>query len=508
MASSEPERLRRGVDMSRWINGLVEAAIEADLIQSRDRTYARNRLLDLLNETPADEVASGSIVHLLDRLIDGAVETGMIEDFVAEREILGARLMDVFVPSPSVIEQVFYQKYNEDKQAATNYFYTLSENSNYIQTERIKKNISYKVETAYGAIDMTINMSKPEKDPKEIARQKQSGASGAGYPTCLLCVENEGYAGRLDHPARTNHRIVPLELGGENWYLQYSPYVYYNEHCILLSEEHRDMVIDRGTFTRLLDFVGKFPHYFAGSNADLPIVGGSILSHDHYQGGQYTFTMADAKERETFVFEEYPSITGASLQWPLSVIRLKGKVQADLVACATHILETWRGYSDQENDILAETDAPHNTVTPIARMRDEVYELDLVLRNNRTTDEHPLGIFHPHADIHHIKRENIGLIEVMGLAVLPARLKEELEAVISFVETGSATVVPMHQAWAEELRDRYDGKEDARAFVYEAVGHKFVRGLEDCGVFKLTATGDAGLRRFIKVCQPAQETAQ
>lgn len=492
--------------MSRGINGLVDAAIDAEMITVRDRIYAKNRLLDLLKETPSNEFVSGSIVQLLNHLVERAVDDGLIEDYVAEREMLGAKLMDVFVPNPSVVEQTFYAKYREDKQAATDYFYKLSEDSNYIQTERIKKNISYKVSTKYGEVDITINMSKPEKDPKEIARQKRAGTSETHYPSCLLCVENEGYVGRLDHPARTNHRVIPLELGRESWYLQYSPYVYYNEHCILLSEEHRDMVIDDGTFIRLLDFVSQFPHYFAGSNADLPIVGGSILSHDHYQGGCYTFTMADAKERESFTFMGYPSVIGTSLLWPLSVIRLKGTDRTELVSCATHILETWRRYSDPVNDILAETDAQHNTITPIARMRDGFYELDLVLRNNRTTEDHPLGIFHPHADIHHIKRENIGLIEVMGLAVLPARLKEELESVIAFVESGTHQVASVHRLWAEELRSRYDGITEARVLVYEAVGEKFVRGLEDCGVFKLTDVGDAGLRRFVETCQPVQKT--
>lgn len=485
--------------MNEHINGLIEEAVRHQLITPRDAIYCRNRLLDLLQvKTLATGRADGTIPELLEGITEEAAANGMIADFLEEKEILAAKVMDVFVSKPSDIEETFRATYHDDPSAATSYFYQLSQASNYIQTARIAKNISYQIDTDYGELDITINMSKPEKDPAEIARQKQlKPASGEeGYPKCLLCVENEGYAGRLDHPARSNHRVIPLTLGGEPWYFQYSPYVYYNEHCILLSEEHRDMVIDRGTFERLLDFVEQFPHYFAGSNADLPIVGGSILSHDHYQGGRYDFAMARAEELFPLQLAAFPSVEAVYLKWPLSVIRLRATSKDALTTAASHVLGQWRSYSDEALGIQAVTDQPHNSITPIARKRGEQFELDLVLRNNRTTAEHPLGLFHPHEDVHHIKRENIGLIEVMGLAVLPARLESELQEVIRFLEGKDFEIAPMHQEWAKALKRSLTG--DARAHVRQAVGEKFLKGLEDCSVYKQDEGGYAGVIRFVE----------
>lgn len=487
--------------MSALVNGLVAATRRSGLIQERDVIYVKNRLLAMTGATPSDETTNGRIPELVDRLVDEAVRNGLTEDGRSQRDRFAADMMDQFMPRPSEVERVFYDKYATDPVMATDYFYRLSTDSNYIQTERTKQNISYQVDTRYGMVDITINVSKPEKDPKEIAQQKSVKKEGAPYPKCLLCVENEGYEGRLDHPARANHRLVPLELGGEEWYMQYSPYVYYDEHCILLSGEHRDMRIDRSSFVRLLDFVEKFPHYFAGSNADLPIVGGSILSHDHYQAGRYTFAMAEARETGRFSFEEFRDVSGHTLLWPLSVIRLRSQNQNSLVACADRVLSTWRNYSDEACHILAHTDAPHNTITPIARKKGEFFELDLVLRNNRTTSEHPLGLFHPHADVHHIKRENIGLIEVMGLAVLPARLQAEMDEVKRFIVGETDNVQDLHQDWACELKRAYDGRENIERFIEMAVAEKFVKGLEDCGVFKLDENGQRGLQRFIQVIQ-------
>ncbi|WP_138858875.1 UDP-glucose--hexose-1-phosphate uridylyltransferase [Exiguobacterium mexicanum] len=484
--------------MNTYIEGLIDEAKRQELITSRDVVYCRNRLFELLGVTWADvSRTDGTIPELLNHITEEAVRQNLIEDFLETKEILVAKVMDVFLPKPSDLEYVFQLKYFDEPKKATGYFYHLSQASNYIQTARIAKNISYQVATSYGELDITINMSKPEKDPAEIARQKllQPTAGAGDYPKCLLCVENEGYAGRLDHPARTNHRVVPIRLGGQPWYFQYSPYVYYNEHCILLSEEHRDMVIDEGAFERLLDFVDKFPHYFAGSNADLPIVGGSILSHDHYQGGRYDFAMARAEELFSLELKAFPSIEATYLKWPLSVIRLRGMEKEQLIEAATLVLAHWRVYSDEVLDILAVTDQPHNTITPIARRRGDAFELDLVLRNNRTTEEHPMGLFHPHEDVHHIKRENIGLIEVMGLAVLPARLKAELREVIHYVEGRPATIELMHQAWADSLKQI--ATHDVETLVYEQVGQKFLKGLEDCGVYKQDEIGYDGVKRFI-----------
>ncbi|WP_046175557.1 UDP-glucose--hexose-1-phosphate uridylyltransferase [Domibacillus indicus] len=486
-----------------YIEELISKAQTAGLIEKRDHVYTRNRLLALLEENnfeqPDGEKTEISIPDLAEKITEYAVGKGIVQPFLEDKEMFAADLMNVFISKPSEIAREFWENYQSSPQQATDFFYNMSRNSNYIQTKRIAKNISYKASTDYGEIDITINLSKPEKDPAEIARAKLRPEPETNYPKCLLCVENEGYEGHANHPARANHRIIPVELGGEEWFLQYSPYLYYNEHCILLSGEHRDMKIDREGFERLLDFVSQFPHYFAGSNADLPIVGGSILTHDHYQGGRYEFAMAKAREDLSFSMERFPAVEGVTLYWPMSVIRLKSEDRNELAAAADYILNSWKTFDDKACDIYSFTGSTrHNTITPIARKRGSVYELDLVLRNNRTTEEHPLGLFHPHADIHHIKRENIGLIEVMGLAVLPSRLKEELSEVAAFVADGSGKVKEEHLKWAEELRKAYDGQENADEFVRQAVAAKFLRGLEDCGVFKQTVEGRAGFARFLK----------
>ncbi|WP_046179556.1 UDP-glucose--hexose-1-phosphate uridylyltransferase [Domibacillus tundrae] len=486
-----------------YVEELIYKAQKAGLIEKRDHMYTRNQLLALLKRDdftePVKDVSDLSIPDLVEGLTDDAIERGIVQPFLEDKEIFAADIMNIFVSKPSQIADMFWESYQASPQQATDFFYNMSKSSNYIQTKRIAKNVSYKASTDYGEIDITINLSKPEKDPAEIARAKLRPEPETNYPKCLLCVENEGYEGHANHPARANHRIIPAALSGEEWFLQYSPYLYYNEHCILLSGEHRDMKIDRAGFDRLLDFVRQFPHYFAGSNADLPIVGGSILTHDHYQGGRYEFAMARAREDMSFSMEHFPTVEGVTLYWPMSVIRLKSEDQSELAAAADHVLTSWKTHDDEACGIESFTgETRHNTVTPIARKRGSLYELDLVLRNNRTTDEHPLGLFHPHADIHHIKRENIGLIEVMGLAVLPARLKEDLAAVKAFVSGGIGQVKEEHQEWAEELRSVYDGQENAEEFVRQAVAAKFLRGLEDCGVFKQTKEGKAGFVRFLE----------
>ena len=471
--------------------GLIQQAFEAKLIEIADLNYVRNKVIHLLQleafSEEAIEPVKDTIPNLLENIIAYAVEQDIIADVLDEKEILSANIMDCFVSRPSVINAIFNQKYNESPVEATDYYYNLSVNSNYIQMNRIQKNISYKVDTTYGEMDITINLSKPEKDPEQIKRERTIKQT-YNYPKCLLCKENEGYTGRTGHPARANHRIVTVPLIGENWYLQYSPYVYYNEHSILLSEEHRDMKIDKNTFERLLQFTNKFPHYFIGSNADLPIVGGSILSHDHYQAGRYEFAMTRAADAFSFTLNAFPEMEASVIKWPMSVIRLKGTNLEVLVLAADHILQTWRNYSDELADIIAFTDdIPHNTITPIARNRDGIYEIDLVLRNNRTTDEHPLGIFHPHADVHHIKKENIGLIEVMGLAVLPPRLKDELAEIGAYLQGNTSNVEAYHQEWANELKVTYGSIADfnqAEAILHQELGKKFVQVLEDAGVMK------------------------
>lgn len=482
---------------------LIDQAIQAALINERDRVYCRNQILGMLNmdffiESNQDQT-NKSIPGLLNDILEYAIENEVIADVLDEKEVFCANIMNCFLSKPSEISDKFYQLYQKGPEEATNYFYQLSKDSNYIQTERIAKNIHYQTTTKYGDLDITINLSKPEKDPEQIKRERQMKQT-INYPKCLLCAENEGYVGRTGHPARSNHRIIGLELADEDWFFQYSPYVYYNEHSIVFSKEHRPMTITKGTFERLTSFVEQFPHYFVGSNADLPIVGGSILSHDHYQAGNYTFAMTKAEDEFTFDLEQYPDIQAAVVRWPMSVIRLRSENRTSLVDAADLILKNWRAYSDSSVDILAYTeDTPHNTITPIARMRDGNFELDLVLRNNRTSEKHPDGIFHPHQDVHHIKKENIGLIEVMGLAVLPPRLKEELEAVQAFLVDGKTNVEEYHQVWANDIKHKYKDitKTNVESIVHDELGKKFVTVLEDSGVFKSNSRGKAAFKRFL-----------
>ncbi|WP_087974250.1 UDP-glucose--hexose-1-phosphate uridylyltransferase [Oceanobacillus rekensis] len=483
------------------IAGLIQQGIEVKLIEPKDTIYVQNQVMNLLHlESFPDNVDSStadSIPNILEKIIDYAIAYHVIDDVFDDKEILSANIMNCFVARPSVVEATFNKKYKQSPVAATDYFYNLSKNSNYIQLNRIRKNISFKADTAYGQMDITINLSKPEKDPEQIKREREMKQTG-NYPNCLLCIENEGYAGRTGYPARSNHRIIKVPLLDENWYLQYSPYVYYNEHSILLAENHRNMKIDKHTFARLLTFTEKFPHYMIGSNADLPIVGGSILSHDHYQAGRYEFAMANAEQAFSFSLSSYPEIDATVLKWPLSVIRLKGNTIDSITTAADHILQTWKRYSDEHSNIIAFTDqTPHNTITPIARNRDGVFELDLVLRNNRTSEEHPQGIFHPHEDVHHIKKENIGLIEVMGLAVLPPRLKDELADIKKYLMDDPSAIETHHLAWAEWMKQKYGTVTDPKqvdTILQEELGKKFVKVLEDAGVFKERAA----FERFIE----------
>ncbi|WP_026907155.1 UDP-glucose--hexose-1-phosphate uridylyltransferase [Paucisalibacillus globulus] len=471
---------------------LIHQAKEEGLIDEMDKVYCRNRIMSLLEIVDYPDISvpptRETIPDILERIILCAIEKGIIQDVFDDKEILSATIMDCLMPRPSEVNRSFYEKYKESPKAATDYFYRLSKGSNYIQMNQIKKNISFKTETTYGLMDITINLSKPEKDPEQIKREKAMKHSGLTYPKCLLCIENEGYSGRTGHPARANHRIIKVPLGKENWYLQYSPFVYYNEHCIILSENHRDMKIDRLSFERLLAFTDQFPHYFVGSNADLPIVGGSILSHDHYQGGRYEFAMMKAEDAFTFDLPAFPMMEASVLKWPMSVIRLQGSNADSMIEAADFILNKWKNYSDEAANIVAYSqDTPHNTITPIARKQNGKFELNLVLRNNRTSDEHPLGIFHPHADVHHIKKENIGLIEVMGLAVFPPRLKNELEEIKNFILNQPSHIEDYHLEWATEIKERYPSIThaiEAEEIIQQELGKKFVRILEDAGVFK------------------------
>lgn len=483
------------------LEGLVQAAIDRQLIEPADHIYSRNQVMHLLKldafPERLAEITTGEIPDLLGKLVDYAIHQQIIHDVFDEKEMLAADIMNCFVARPSVIRSIFHNKVRNSPDAATDYFYQLSQNSNYIQMNRIQKNIHFKADTTYGEMDITINLSKPEKDPEQIKRERELKQTVA-YPRCPLCVENEGYAGRTGHPARSNHRVIPVDLLDENWYLQYSPYVYYNEHCIVLAEKHRPMKIDKNTFQRLIQFTTKFPHYFLGSNADLPIVGGSILSHDHYQGGRYEFAMTKATEAFRFQLQSFDQVTASVLNWPLSVIRLTSVDAEPLLGAADHVLQTWRTYTDSRANIEAYSgDTPHNTITPIARMRDGKHELDLVLRNNRISDEHPLGIFHPHADVQHIKKENIGLIEVMGLAVLPARLKDELRGIRQYLLGGDIIhVAAYHQDWAQKLKHTYGtikSSVQADTILQTELAKKFSRVLEDAGVFK----NKSAFERFI-----------
>lgn len=492
------------MDVFPIIEQLIDEATKRSLIEKEDQVYVRNQIIQQLNiDTFPESVAKSdfdSIPDLLDNLVEYAIEKNIIENVFDDKEIFKANIMNCFIARPSVVNQLFNEKYNKSPEKATTYFYELSKNSNYIQTKQVKKNIQFEVDTTYGPLDLTINLSKPEKDPEQIKREKEAKQDNS-YPPCVLCIENEGYAGRIGYPARSNHRIIKIPLLGENWYLQYSPYVYYDEHSILLSEEHRDMKIDRNVFERLLAFLEKFPHYFIGSNADLPIVGGSILSHDHYQAGRYQFPMTDAKALHGFTMSNHENVSCSILKWPLSVIRLSGKNQADIVDAADDIFNKWVHYNDDEANIKAFTgDIQHNTITPIARIREDLFELDLVLRNNRTSAQFPAGIFHPHEDVHHIKKENIGLIEVMGLAILPARLKEEVMEVSHFLLDKANHIAPYHVDWANQMKEKYSSQlneETVMDILYKEIGYKFAKALEDAGVFKQTEDGLKSFKKFI-----------
>lgn len=489
------------------IKKLVAYGIQTGLTPECERIYTTNLLLDIFHEDNYEDpdIPAGNIElePVLKALLDEAVKRDIIEDSIVYRDLLDTKIMNCLLPRPAQIQQVFQEKYSISPEAATDYYYGLSQNSDYIRRYRVKKDMKWKVGSPYGEIDITINLSKPEKDPKAIAAAKNAKASS--YPSCQLCMENEGYAGRANHPARENHRIIPITINGSQWGFQYSPYVYYNEHCIVFNGRHVPMKIDRSAFRKLFDFIKLFPHYFLGSNADLPIVGGSILSHDHFQGGNYTFAMAKAPIEQEVSVPGYEDVTAGIVKWPLSVLRIRSTDETRLIDLADHILKNWRGYTDADAFIYAETDGePHNTITPIARKVGEVYELDLALRNNITTDEHPLGVYHPHAQYHHIKKENIGLIEVMGLAVLPARLKEELEILADYIINGqdirSNEKIEKHADWVEEFLPKYDSvtRENIMDILKEEVGIVFTHVLEDAGVYKCTPEGREAFLRFIR----------
>lgn len=489
------------------ISRLLEYGLQRGLIAPEDKAYAANRMLALLGlrefEPQPVEEELHTPVEPLERLCQFAAEAGLIEPDTRDgRDQFDTELMNCLMPRPSQVVREFYSLYEKDKQAATDYYYQLARSSNYIRVDRIEKDRMWTAPTPYGDLVITINLSKPEKDPKAIAAAKNAPQSG--YPKCALCRENEGYLGSANQAARGNHRLIPLELGGEPWFLQYSPYVYYNEHCIVLSHEHRPMKVSRRSISRLLEFVTFLPHYFVGSNADLPIVGGSILTHDHFQGGRYEFPMAKAPIREKVCFPGFEDVEAGIVHWPMSVIRLRGKEAQRLVDLADKILTAWREYSDESAEILAYTEGtPHNTITPIARRRGEDYELDLVLRNNRTTPEHPLGLFHPHAEYHHIKKENIGLIEVMGLAILPPRLLTEtglleqaLKDPAQAQEIMARPEMEKHQAWYEELKAAGAGEGDTQRAIQESIGVIFGKILGNAGVYKDTEEGREAFRRF------------
>lgn len=508
---------------------LTEYGLATGLVAPEDERYTVNRLLELFQlEELEDEVLAAhakkprmtqeqvkeALEEILAEMLDYAAEHGLMpENTITYRDLFDTKIMGMLMPRPSEVIRTFNHLYEEESpQAATDYFYKLSCDSDYIRRYRIKKDVKWTADTEYGTLDITINLSKPEKDPKAIAAAKL--AKQSGYPKCLLCKENEGYAGRINHPARQNHRIIPVTINNSDWFFQYSPYVYYNEHCIIFNGEHTPMKIERATFGKLLDFVTQFPHYFVGSNADLPIVGGSILSHDHFQGGHYEFAMAKAPIEKEISFAGFEDVKAGIVKWPMSVIRISAKDKERLIELADKILLAWRGYTDEAAFVLAETDGePHNTITPIARRRGEDYELDLVLRNNITTEEHPLGVYHPHARLHHIKKENIGLIEVMGLAVLPARLKDEMAALEQALLDGAAIrndeVLSKHADWVEEFLPKYgftagsglEGEitpEKLHEIVQTEIGLVFMEVLEDAGVYKCNEEGRAAFLRFVE----------
>ena len=499
---------------------LVKYGLSTGLVDPEDKVYTINRLLELfqvdeiedavfekVENLPAwtQEEAEGKLEGILAEMMDYAYENGlMAENSIVYKDLFDTKIMGCLVPEPSSVRKTFRDLYEHTSPlAATDYFYKLSCDSNYIRRQRIKKDRKWTTDTEFGTLDITINLSKPEKDPKAIAAAKN--AKQSAYPKCQLCKENEGYAGRVNHPARQNHRIIPLTINNSDWFFQYSPYVYYNEHCIVFNSKHTPMKIERATFGKLLDFVTQFPHYFVGSNADLPIVGGSILSHDHFQGGHYTFAMAKAPIEQHVVLPGFEDVEAGIVKWPLSVLRIRHKDSNRLVDLATHVLEVWRGYTDEAAFIYAETNGePHNTITPIARKVGDIYELDLTLRNNITTEEHPLGVYHPHAEYHHIKKENIGLIEVMGLAVLPARLKGEMELLEEYILEGkdisSNEQIEKHAEWVKKFLPKYPEitKENIHGILQKEIGIVFTHVLEDAGVYKCTTEGREAFMRFLE----------
>ena len=483
------------------VENFVTKVIAESSFEELDRIYLTNRVLALVGDGVLEvETDQDDLIELKDQLVEEAVRLETIEDSLAAREILGADLMDLVTPCPSQVNRDFWATYAQSPEQAIADFYQLSQKNDYIKLKAIAKNIAYRVPSDYGELEITINLSKPEKDPKEIAAAKLVKSSN--YPQCQLCMENEGYHGRVNHPARSNHRIIRFDISGHAWGFQYSPYAYFNEHCIFLDSKHRPMAISRQSFERLLAIVEQFPGYFAGSNADLPIVGGSILTHDHYQGGRHVFPMEVAPLQKSFTFEGFETVKAGIVQWPMSVIRLTSDSKDELTNLADKILLAWRQYSDPSVQILAESNGtPHHTITPIARKRDGQFELDLVLRDNQTSPEHPDGIYHPHKDVQHIKKENIGLIEVMGLAILPPRLKEEVEQVAAYLVGEDVSVADYHQEWADELKESHPGLTDkvqALNIVQESVGKIFARVLEDAGVYKQTEEGQAAFIRFVE----------
>lgn len=490
-----------------YIAALAEYGLKTGLITADDRIFAVNSILaalDLDDYEEPENIPHMELEEILKGLLDFACSKNIIPDSIAYRDLFDTKLMACLTPRPSEVIAKFKSDYAVSPVTATDNYYKLSRDTDYIRRYRIAKDIKWKTETEYGELDITINLSKPEKDPKAIAAAKN--AKQSGYPKCLLCPENVGYAGRLNHPARQNHRIIPVDICGEPWGFQYSPYVYYNEHCILFNTKHTPMVIDKKAFEKLFDFVSKFPHYFIGSNADLPIVGGSILSHEHFQGGNYTFAMAKANIEKEYKIKGFEDVTVGRVKWPMSVIRLRSADTDRLVELADNILTKWRGYTDEAAFIFAETDGePHNTITPIARKNGDMYELDLVLRNNITTEDHPLGVYHPHAELHHIKKENIGLIEVMGLAVLPARLKNEMQQLADVLVTKGVSavrsdpVLEKHADWAEDFCSRRTVNADnVHEVIRDEIGKVFAKVLEHAGVYKRTPEGEAAFDRFVE----------
>ncbi len=488
------------------IKKLVEYGIKTGLTPECERVYTTNLLLDLFGENNYEDVETDmenlDLEEILAGLLEEAKERGLVEDSVVFRDLFDTKLMNCLLPRPAQVQQEFWKEYEKSPEAATEFFYKFSQDSDYIRRYRVKKDMKWKVDSPYGEIDITINLSKPEKDPKAIAAA--GAAKAVSYPKCQLCMENEGYAGRADHPARETHRIIPLTINGTRWGFQYSPYVYYNEHCIVFNGQHVPMKIDRDAFVKLFDFVKQFPHYFLGSNADLPIVGGSILSHDHFQGGNYTFAMAKAPIEIPVSIPGYEDVEAGIVKWPLSVLRIRSKYEKRLIDLADHVLQAWRNYTDEEAFIYAHTEGtPHNTITPIARKHGEMFELDLTLRNNITTEEHPLGVYHPHAQYHNIKKENIGLIEVMGLAVLPSRLKEELEILAEYIVEGkeiqSNEKIEKHANWVKSFLPKYENisRDNVMDILKEEVGIVFTHVLEDAGVYKCTEEGRKAFLKFI-----------